>query len=175
MNIILAAADLSRRAHEGQVRKYTGRAYVEHPARVAGKVGLLPEVTEDMVAAAYLHDVLEDTQATAEDILKATNEQVLSLVKWLTNPSKGMKNLRREQRKALDREHLMGAPVEAKIIKLVDRIDNLLEVGAAPWDFRALYAHESLLLADAIGLAYTPLAWDLMAIADKLKREAALP
>ena len=69
----------------------------------------------------------------------------------------------------------MGAPVEAKIIKLVDRIDNLLEVGAAPWDFRALYAHESLLLADAIGLAYTPLAWDLMAIADKLKREAALP
>jgi (p)ppGpp synthase/HD superfamily hydrolase len=175
VSIILKAADLARRAHRGQLRKYTGREYVEHPARVAGKVGLLSGATEEMVAAGYLHDVLEDTQARGADIVEATNEDVLEIVMWLTNPSKGRKDLRRDERKALDREHLMKAPAEARVIKLVDRTDNLLEMSVAPWDFRALYAHESILLAEAIGDADPALAEDLIKIAKKLKSEAALP
>lgn len=152
MNIILAAAQLARKAHEGQTRKYTGRAYIEHPARVAGRVAVHPEATETMVAAAFLHDALEDTQASEKDILEATNEKTLELVRWMTNASKARKYL-----------------------KLVDRIDNLLEMSGAPWDFKVLYAQESILLVEVIGEADRVLAKDLVEIAQQRKSEAALP
>lgn len=150
MSMIMAAARLARAAHDGQFRKYNGRPYVEHPARVAARTALLPGATEEMVAAAFLHDVLEDTSVTPGQIASATNPQVVELVAWLTNPSKGMK-LPREARKAMDREHLSKAPREAKLIKLLDRVDNLREMQGAPDDFRTLYARESLLLLEAIG------------------------
>lgn len=175
MNIILAAANLARRAHEGQKRKYTGRLYIEHPARVAGKIGLYVNVTEEMVAAAYLHDTVEDTQVTYADIVAATNQDVSKLVEWLTNPSKAHPNLRRAEKKAMDREHLKNAPWEAKIIKMTDRIDNLLEMGGAPWDFQALYAQESIMLADVVGDVDSYLKNDLIEIAETMKQKAALP
>lgn len=175
MSLILSAANLARKAHEGQKRKYTGRQYIEHPARVAGKIGLYVNVTEEMVAAAYLHDVLEDTQATFEDIVAATSQPTAELVKWVTNPSKQHPNLKREERKAMDREHLRWAPWEAKIIKMVDRIDNLLDMEGAAWDFRALYAQESIMLADAVGDVDSYLKKDLVDIAQKMKEKAALP
>lgn len=175
MSIILAAARLATQAHEGQKRKYTGRDYIEHPARVAGRVALQPNAREDMVAAAFLHDTLEDTQATDADILVATNADVLHLVRGLTNPSKGRKDLRRDERKAMDREHLRWTSWDVKIIKLIDRIDNLLEMSGAPWDFMALYAQESLLLAEVIGDADSKLKNDLIALATERKTQAALP
>ena len=54
-------------AHRNQVRRYTGEGYVVHPARVAAAVA---QETADpaLVAAAWLHDVLEDTDATAEEL-----------------------------------------------------------------------------------------------------------
>lgn len=175
MSLILNAAILARTAHRGQKRKYTGRDYIEHPARVAGKVAILMAADEELIAAAFLHDVLEDTQATAEDILSRTNGTVLGYVQWLTNPSKGRTDLKREDRKAMDREHLAKAPQAVKIIKMVDRIDNLLDIVNAPWDFQALYAHESILLANAIGDANPEMAKDLVDVSEKMKAKAALP
>lgn len=175
MNVIIAAAHLARRAHEGQKRKYTGRPYVEHPARVAARVALHPSATEVMVATAFLHDVLEDTQATQGDILVGTCQDVLDDVIWLTNPSKAHKNLLRAEKKAMDREHLAGAPRRIKIIKLIDRIDNLLEMTGAPWEFKAMYAQESLLLSEAIGDADEDLRREMVNLAAARKAEAALP
>lgn len=170
MNIIMEAARLAREAHEGQLRKYNGRPYVEHPARVAARTALLPEATEVMVAAAFLHDVLEDTTVTSGKIVEATNIWVAGLVEWLTNPSKGMK-LPREARKAMDRQHLSRAPREAKLIKLLDRIDNLREMGGASADFKRLYAKESRLLLEAIGGVDQGLAAELADVAAKLESE----
>lgn len=175
MSIIIAAAQLARRAHATQKRKYTGRPYVEHPARVAARVALHTEATEDMVAAAFLHDVLEDTQATQGDILVGTNQDVLDLVIWMTNPSKKRGDLNRSQRKAMDRDHLSKAPREVKLIKLLDRIDNLAEMGLASWDFKVMYAQESLLLLEAIGDVDTDLWKELGDLAAIRKAEAALP
>jgi (p)ppGpp synthase/HD superfamily hydrolase len=175
MSLIINAASLARVAHRGQIRKYTGRPYLEHPARVAGKVATIVGADENMIAAAFLHDVLEDTQATPEDVLQATNGDVLGYVQWLTNPSKGRADLKRADRKAMDREHLMNAPNAAKVIKMVDRIDNLLDIVEGPWDFQALYAHESILLAEAIGSADPHIAEDLLDLARKMKAKAALP
>ena len=175
MSIILRAAQLARKAHEGQKRKYTGRAYIEHPARVAGKIGLYVMATDEMVAAAYLHDVLEDTQATMSDILGVTSVDVAEYVRWMTNPSKQYPKLRREERKAMDREHLAKAPWQVKVIKMTDRIDNLLEMGGAPWDFKVMYAQESIMLAEAVGDVDEYMKNDLVALAKSMKEKAALP
>lgn len=165
MNLILTAAALAVRAHEGQKRKYNGRPYVTHPARVAGRVGLLPDVTEEMVAAAYLHDVLEDTTMTRDEIERATSPQVGFYVDWMTNKSKGL-SLPRAERKAMDRKRLMEAPIQVKQIKLIDRIDNLTEMAGAKDDFKKVYAEESIQLAEAIGSG--PLGEELMSLAKEL-------
>lgn len=167
-NIILAAADLARRAHEGQVRKYNGTPYVRHPARVASRVALYPGSTEEMVAAAFLHDVLEDTQVRPSEITQATNEKVTELVVWMTNPSKGSK-LSRAERKAMDREHLQKAPRQVKVIKMLDRIDNLSEMRGAEGSFVGLYVNESLMLAEVVGDADESLKKELIETAKALE------
>jgi len=161
MNLILKAAALAREAHSGQRRKYNDLPYVVHPARVAGRVAIHPDATEDMVAAAFLHDVVEDTTVLIETIRRETNPEVAGFVRWMTNPSKGLKILRAE-RKKMDREHLARAPWQVKIIKLIDRIDNLTEMTGAPEDFARLYADESFRLVEAIGEADTGLKAELI-------------
>lgn len=165
--IVLRAAQLARQAHGHQTRKYTGRPYIEHPARVAGMVAIHPLATEEMIAAAFLHDTLEDTGLSQEQIEKATNRWTLELVRYLTNASKGSK-LPRAERKKMDREHLAKAPVEAKIIKLIDRIDNLREMEGAQADFMKLYAEESLLLLAVIGDADSRLNVELGILATRM-------
>lgn len=162
--MILRAAALAKKSHGEQKRKYTGRPYVEHPGRVAMQLCLLGEPVES-VCAGWLHDVLEDTDCSKDEILEATNARVLQLVEELTNPSKQYPTLRREDRKKMDREHLMKVSFEAKIIKMVDRIDNLREMGDAPADFRRLYAGESVKLANAIGDVHPELRGELILLA----------
>ena len=103
-----------------------------------------------MVAAAFLHDVVEDTPHTLDEVTAKFGPEVARLVDELTNPSKGSKASRGE-RKQQDREHLAQVSVEAKIIKLLDRIDNLHEMADAPSGFREKYCEESRLLVEVIG------------------------
>jgi (p)ppGpp synthase/HD superfamily hydrolase len=171
MNIIISAAQFARRAHEGQVRDFHRVPYIFHPARVAGRVALHPDATEVMVAAAFLHDVVEDTPFNLQDVATATSFEVSDLVSQLTNPSKNMK-LPREDRKAIDRAHLRKATREAKIIKMIDRIDNLRDMDGADDQFRQLYAGESLLLAETVGDADSALKAELVEICRKMQEDA---
>lgn len=155
-SIIIAAAQLAARYHQNQKRKTSGRPYITHPIRVAGRVATLPGMEDADVAASFLHDGPEDQAPTTEkrdemhtEILQACGQKTLDLVMALTNPSKGM-NLPRAERKQMDREHLKGYPVRVKRIKLVDRIDNLHETISDillgidhKRDFNLLYAAES--------------------------------
>lgn len=161
MNLILRAAAFARRAHEGQRRKYTARPYIEHPARVAGRVAAHPRATEAMVAAAFLHDVVEDTTHTSADIEAVFGPEVAWLVGELTNPSRDSK-APRKARKQMDIEHLATVSREAKIIKILDRIDNLRDMRDAPIGFRRLYCAESRRLAAVIGDADSKLAEELL-------------
>ena len=61
------AIEFATKAHEGQVRKYTGEPYIVHPLEVAEIVKTV-EHTEEMLMAAVLHDTVEDTDTTIEDI-----------------------------------------------------------------------------------------------------------
>ena len=150
-------------AHAEQTRKYHGGPYIDHPRRVAERVAALPGATDAMVAAAWLHDVVEDCGVTLTTIEAEFGADVASIVGQLTHTSKvDYPHLNRAGRKAKDREHLAAAGREAKLIKLVDRIDNLRDLASSgDVDFSKVYAAEALLLLDALGDVDAALAAEL--------------
>lgn len=151
MNAILKAARYARDAHAHQKRKYTDEPYIIHPMRVAGRVMLLPDATEEMVVAAWLHDVIEDCGKTEADLAAQFGERVAGFVASLTNPSASQKHLPRAERKAIDREHLSRQCREVVLIKLCDRIDNVLDLARCPdANFLQKYGEESKALAEAL-------------------------
>jgi len=169
MNKILAAARFARLAHQGKKRKYTGEPFITHPSRVAGRVLLHEAACENMVCAAFLHDVVEDTHFTFDHLMSRFGKGVVRLCQELTNPSKDSDALRPE-RKAMDREHIKGISREAKIIKLYDRIDNVNDMAGAADDFKKLYCEESRLLAEALKDASETLYDELIEAVERLEK-----
>jgi len=167
--LVMKAQQVAADAHKGQKRKHSNDPYLIHPMRVARRVMTRPDATPEMVAAAWLHDVVEDTPVTLDEIGKEFGSEIAQLVRELTNASEGSRAPRKE-RKAMDRAKLAGASREAKIIKLLDRIDNLDDLRKSPADddFRDLYAEESRALADAIGDADSRLKNELLQLADEV-------
>jgi (p)ppGpp synthase/HD superfamily hydrolase len=107
--------------HKGQVRKYTGEPYIEHPLAVSELVkehGL----SETAVIAAILHDVVEDTGASMEDVEELFGEKVAEYVWYLTKPPAYVGD--RVKRKTLDRNRLSESPEEVRIIKFFDIYHN---------------------------------------------------
>ena len=152
MTLVQRAEYLARRAHAGQKRKYDGRPYIVHPEKVATEVAKLPGVTDIEIAAAWLHDVIEDCDEWfAKEIRLEFPPEVEILVCELTNPSKDSK-APRWVRKTLNRNHSRNASLWARKIKLIDRICNLHDMSHdnAPLDFRLLYCNESEQLAVAL-------------------------
>jgi len=119
---VTKAFNFCREAHDKQKRKYTGEPYWCHPVEV---MNLVEEAggSDDMLCAALLHDVVEDTKYGVDDIREMFGNKVSELVYWLTDKSKP-EDGNREVRKAIDREHISKAPKEAKTIKLADMISN---------------------------------------------------
>jgi hypothetical protein len=94
-----------------------------------------------MIAAAWLHDIVEDTPATFDDIEREFGEDVMLLVKELTDVSKpGDGN--RATRKAIDRHHLSKSYARAKTIKLADIIDNCADICRHDPKFGRVYLAE---------------------------------
>ncbi len=131
-----------------QTRKYTGDPYIVHPAAVAGIVRSVPH-THDMIAAAWLHDVVEDTETSLQEITIEFGTSVAALVEMLTDvsvPSDG----NRAARKVIDREHTAKASPDAKTIKLADLIDNASSIVAYDPEFAKVYLAEKRLLLDVL-------------------------
>jgi len=150
-NLILVdrAKYLAGIAHANQFRKDGITPYFVHPCRVANLVEKYVNHTPEMVAAAYMHDVLEDTDVTSHTLQMLFHTNVVNLVLELTNPSKGL-ILPRKERKEIDRQHLFNISKEAKIIKLFDRLDNIQDLTGFSNSFTALYMKETLLMLDVI-------------------------
>ena len=127
-----------------QVRKYTGEPYINHPAAVVEIVRSVPH-TEAMLCAAWLHDTVEDTNATIDDIEREFGEEVVAMVESLTDVSEPMDG-NRERRKAIDRDHTSKASPQAKTIKLADLIDNTKTIVAFDPKFAKVYLGEKKLL-----------------------------
>lgn len=126
---IQRAREFATEAHKTQFRKYSGCPYITHPSRVAERVKTLKEATENMVIAAYLHDVIEDCDVDHYIIETKFGYDVLTLILELTNKYTKLDfpELNRKARNALEYIRIKEISREAKIIKLVDRIDNLGE------------------------------------------------
>ena len=130
------------------LRKYTNEAYSVHPAAVAKLVEQVPH-TDEMVAAAFLHDVVEDTGVTIELVRAEFGEEVADLVGWLTDLSRPTDG-NRETRKAIDRAHSAKAPAAAQTIKLADVIDNSATIEAHDPDFARVFRHEKRRLLEVM-------------------------
>ena len=139
-------------AHEavGQVRKYTGEPYIVHPVEVASIVKAVPGATEEMIAAAYLHDVVEDTQVGIDTIIHLFGPVVADYVHQLTDPPKVEGGPNRKARKALDRQRLADAPAEVQTIKLADLISNTSTIVQFDPSFAKVYLEEKRLLLEVM-------------------------
>lgn len=148
--IELHAWQFAKEMHESvkQVRKYTGEPYIVHPEEVAALVRSVPH-TSIMIAASYLHDVVEDTPATIEDIEREFGLEVAELVGWLTDVSKP-EDGNRAVRKAIDRDHSALAPPQAKTIKLADLISNTKTIVKFDPIFAKVYLHEKARLLEVL-------------------------
>lgn len=132
----------------GQRRKYTGEPYIVHPIAVAEIVRFVPH-SKEMIAAALLHDVVEDTPITAAEIFSEFGSFVGELVEWLTDVSKPSDGNRRA-RKHLDLLHTAQAPPAAKTVKLADLIDNSRTIEKHDPSFSRVYLREKMALLEVL-------------------------
>lgn len=104
-----------------------------------------PGCTEEMIAAAWLHDTVEDTSVTIEQIKENFGAKVAELVWMLTDISRP-EDGNRAQRKAIDRKHIANASAEAQTIKLADLIDNTESIVQHDIGFAKIYISEKIKL-----------------------------
>lgn len=140
--LVNRAIRFATEAHEriDHLRKYSNLSYTVHLDQVA-KITETVTDDEEMIAAAWLHDVVEDTPATLEDIEREFGVSVAILVRELTDISKPSDGNRAE-RKALDKAHLAQASARAQTIKLADLIDNCMDITKHDPRFARVYVKE---------------------------------
>jgi hypothetical protein len=149
-DLVQRARDFAVHAHAriDQRRKYTNQPYDVHLKRVAQ---LVAEVTDDpaTIAAAWLHDTLEDTPATWEDLEAEVGSEVAALVAEVTDVSRPSDG-NRAVRKALDRAHLARASHRAKTVKLADLIDNARDIAGNDPKFGRVFVAEAVALVEVL-------------------------
>lgn len=127
IKLILRAAAFAANAHAKQMRKTGDQPYINHLLRVAqgaGDAGL----SDYAIAAALLHDVVEDTEVTIDELSAEFPERVVRLVRLLSQcwPDDAPNEVKERERPKYYREILTDT--EAIDIKLLDRADNLLDM-----------------------------------------------
>ena len=142
--LIRKALRFARDAHRGQRRKYTGQPYVNHCIEVAEIVDSAGG-TPDMVAAALLHDTVEDTHVRHRDILREFGFRVHRHVFYLSDISR-REHGNRAARKKMDREHSANAPAQTKTVKLADLISNSASINTFDPHFSKKYMREKFLM-----------------------------
>lgn len=119
-----SALKFAKESHKGQVRKGTTRPYITHcleVARILHKHGY----SEDIVIAGLLHDTVEDTEATLEDLERLFGEEVSNLVKYVTEDKSP--SLSWNERKVMYIKMLTDAPEGAVVISAADKLHNITE------------------------------------------------
>ena len=150
------AIQFATQAHKGQFRKYTGEPYITHPLAVMEIVRGVPGHTEEMLVAAVLHDVVEDTDVSLMEIQEEFGDAVSDLVLHLTDistPEDG----NRLKRKRKDAEWYAQGSAQAQTIKVADFIDNTRDIAQHAPKFWEVYKMEKLYALDLLQEADTDL------------------
>lgn len=140
-----------------QKRKYTGEDYIVHPREVAELVEKAGGSSE-MIQAAWLHDVVEDTGVEIEVIRAIFGEEVAMMVDGLTDKSKP-EDGPRAIRKMIDRARLASQPPEVQTIKLADLCSNTKSIVEHDPKFAKVYLAEKASLLDVLK-AGNPWLWN---------------
>lgn len=137
--------------HRNQTRKYQNLPYIVHPEAVANIIRTINH-SEEMIAASWLHDVVEDCDVTLEDIEKEFGQEVRDLVEMLTDVSKPSDG-NRKIRKAIDHEHSAKASPDGQTIKVADLIHNSLDILQNDKNFARVFLKEKKLLLKVLDKA----------------------
>jgi (p)ppGpp synthase/HD superfamily hydrolase len=146
MDIVYKARVFATAAHYAvkQVRKYTGEPYIVHPAEVVNilyKYG----ATDEMAAAGWLHDTVEDTGVTIDVIYYEFGQTIGEYVNWLTDQTKP-EDGNRAVRKKMDADRLALAPAEVQTVKYADLISNTRSITEYDAGFAKTYLVEKAYL-----------------------------
>lgn len=138
--VITHANLFAEEAHGAQKRKYTDEPYIVHPEEVSE---IVLKYTGDVLSAvaALLHDVLEDTTRTYDDIKDKFGVEVADLVMEVTDPSKP-EDGNRAARKAIDLVHIAKGSARSHNIKLADILSNIKSIAEYDHDFALVYIAE---------------------------------
>ncbi|MGH7484390.1 MAG: HD domain-containing protein [bacterium] len=130
MDVVLRAAQFAAQKHRDQRRKDADASlYINHPIALASVLADTGRITNPTVlAAALLHDTIEDTQTTAAELKRNFGKAVADIVLEVTDD----KALPKQRRKELQVEHAAHISKHAKLVKLADKICNLTDILASP-------------------------------------------
>lgn len=132
ITLLRKAYALARTAHEGQFRK-GGEPYIMHPVAVATIIAEDFMMDANSVAAGFLHDVVEDTDTTIDDIRREFGDDVAFLVQVVTKPKShapGQADLAKQENNFRQLLDSMRRDIRAVLIKLADRLHNMRSLGS---------------------------------------------
>jgi len=158
MNIIDKAKEFAIKAHKGQIRKSEPeKPMVIHPIN-AGEILKEYDFDDNVIAAGYLHDVVEDTKYTKEDIEEIFGGDIASLVMGASEPDK---SLSWEERKKHTIESIKELDIRHKAVVCADKISNLE-------DLRSLFERNGEYNFDAFKRGYKEQKWYYTSVYESL-------
>jgi (p)ppGpp synthase/HD superfamily hydrolase len=149
MDIIEKAKAFAKLKHGKDKRKFTGELYYTHPFAVVERLKAFDkyETNEIILAAAYLHDTLEDTNTSFRELKNTFNEEIANLVLELTSNKEEYKDDENKTDHTAKAHYLTkkinNMSKSARIIKFVDREHNISSMSGAPPSFTEKYSKET--------------------------------
>ena len=166
MDIVEKALQIASKSHEGQYRKNTDIPYITHPVAV-GMMLLKAGYSEEIVAAGILHDTVEDTPLTLEDIKKEFGPEIAKMVEGSSEPDK---SLPWKDRKEHTIEFLKTASEEIRAVVCADKLHNIRsiisdyeKIGEEVWTrFNAGKEHQKWYYTNVVESLGTQSSFDLL-------------
>ena len=130
IGLLFRALSFAAEKHQHQRRKDAeARPYINHPIAVASILANEGGITDpEILAAAILHDTIEDTETSSEELVRLFGDRIATTVAEVTDD----KGLPKAERKQLQITHGPALSEEAKLVKLADKISNLRDIAASP-------------------------------------------
>ncbi|MBQ5730635.1 MAG: bifunctional (p)ppGpp synthetase/guanosine-3',5'-bis(diphosphate) 3'-pyrophosphohydrolase [Bacteroidaceae bacterium] len=155
VELITKAFNFARQAHKG-VRRHSGEPYIMHPLAVARIVCAEIGLGSTSICAALLHDVVEDTNYTVEDIRNLFGEKIAMIVDGLTKISGGVFGMQASEQAENFKKLLltMSEDIRVILIKIADRLHNMRTLEFMPVNKQYKIAGETLYI-------YAPIAYRL--------------